>query len=99
MVKKETNISHTSEASAPEQKCCHHWVVDMAAGPTSQGVCILCGAQKEFKNYLPDCLAVDNKRYEEWLRRQRDGKKRGKPGEDIVSWLEGGDRDGVKTGT
>ena len=74
MVEKERNIFDTSETSVLKQKCCHHWIVDMAAGPTSQGVCILCGAQKEFKNYLPDCLAVDKKTYEEWLRRQGDNK-------------------------
>jgi hypothetical protein len=73
-VREKTTISHTSEAAAPKQECCHHWVVDMAAGPTSQGVCILCGARKEFKNYLPDCLAVDKKVYEKWLSRQRDYK-------------------------
>jgi hypothetical protein len=71
------------EESAPKQKCRHHWKVDMAAGPTSQGTCILCGAQKEFRNYLPDCLAVDKKVYEEWLRRQRDDKGR-KGREDIL---------------
>ena len=80
MVKKETTICDTSKASAPKQQCCHHWTIDTAAGPTSQGVCILCGARKEFKNYLPDCLGVDKKTYEEWLRKQGDGKGGGRKG-------------------
>ena len=76
MARKETIIFDTSEASAPKQKCCHYWIVGITAGPASRGVCKFCGAQKEFKNYLPDCLAVDKKMYEKWLSRQRDYKQR-----------------------
>lgn len=29
----------------------HHWVIDEAEGPTSQGRCINCGAERTFRNY------------------------------------------------
>ena len=43
---------------APEQpvvrdKCRHYWIIESPNGPTSRGVCKLCGAEKEFQNFLP----------------------------------------------
>ena len=32
--------------------CNHHWVIQAADGPTSPGVCRLCGENKDFKNYV-----------------------------------------------
>jgi len=34
--------------------CCHHWVIDTASGPTSQGTCRLCGESREFRNFSTD---------------------------------------------
>jgi hypothetical protein len=34
------------------QQCSHHWVIQDGDGPTSAGVCRLCGELKQFKNYL-----------------------------------------------
>ncbi|MDE2940606.1 MAG: hypothetical protein OXR67_17065 [Chloroflexota bacterium] len=33
-------------------ECSHHWVIQEGDGPTSVGMCRVCGALKEFKNYL-----------------------------------------------
>ena len=33
-------------------QCHHHWLIDSVGGPTSKGVCRLCGAERQFKNYL-----------------------------------------------
>jgi hypothetical protein len=33
--------------------CMHHWLIDSPEGPSSRGVCKLCGAIDEFKNYVP----------------------------------------------
>ena len=35
-------------------QCPHHWLIDPAGGPTSEGVCRLCGAHRHFRNYLDD---------------------------------------------
>ena len=32
--------------------CQHHWLIKAADGPTSPGVCRLCGESKDFKNYV-----------------------------------------------
>ena len=33
--------------------CRHHWMIESPNGPTSQGVCKLCGQRGEFKNSMP----------------------------------------------
>ena len=35
------------------EPCVHHWDIDPAEGPTSEGVCRKCGATKEFSNRSP----------------------------------------------
>ena len=87
MVKKKANKSKA------QKECRHHWMIETAAGPTSKGVCQFCGAQKEFKNYLPDCLKISKEEYEGWLRRQRHDEKRRKPEENILSRFGGGEED------
>lgn len=32
------------------EQCPHHWIIETPEGPTSKGVCKLCGAEKTFKN-------------------------------------------------
>ena len=32
--------------------CIHYWVIDSPEGPTSRGICRLCGAEDEFSNYI-----------------------------------------------
>lgn len=34
-------------------ECKHHWMIDSPNGPTSSGVCKLCGERGEFKNSIP----------------------------------------------
>ena len=34
------------------EECSHHWVIQDGDGPTSAGVCRLCGKLKQFKNYM-----------------------------------------------
>ena len=36
-----------------EEECIHYWVIEIADGPTSKGVCKFCGKEGEFKNWLP----------------------------------------------
>jgi len=42
-----------------EHRCRHHWLIESAQGPTSMGMCKLCGAQREFKNSATDFLWED----------------------------------------
>ena len=41
----------SGDGQQPNQ-CSHHWVIEGARGPTSKGICRLCGAEKGFRNYL-----------------------------------------------
>ena len=41
----------SGDGQQPNQ-CSHHWVIEGAGGPTSKGICRLCGAEKDFRNYL-----------------------------------------------
>ena len=44
-------ITSLDEIQEPEL-CRHHWVIQAAAGPVSQGVCQACGEVRDFKNYV-----------------------------------------------
>ena len=39
-----------NEAVLDSNKCPHYWLIDPPKGPTSKGICKLCGASKEFNN-------------------------------------------------
>ena len=32
-------------------RCVHHWEIEPANGPTSKGVCSVCGGTRKFYNY------------------------------------------------
>ena len=58
-------MMRTKVEAAPEEvvaggECHHYWIVDSPNGPTSRGVCKLCGAEKEFNNYGPDSWRGDD---------------------------------------
>ena len=50
-------LPQSSPESLPESlpvdavaACCHHWIIEMANGPVSRGVCQKCFESREFKN-------------------------------------------------
>ncbi len=50
---------------APEKpvargECRHHWIIESHRGPISRGVCKLCGAVREFMNYVPYTVRGDD---------------------------------------
>ena len=38
--------------------CRHHWIIEAPSGPTSRGICKLCGAKEEFRNSLVDDIVL-----------------------------------------
>ena len=50
MAQQESTPAATTDAATAT--CCHHWAIQPATGPLSQGVCQLCGEVREFKNYV-----------------------------------------------
>ena len=43
----------TTEQEHLESECTHHWVLGSPNGPTSEGVCKICGDRGEFRNSMP----------------------------------------------
>jgi len=60
--------ANTFNGPAVRQKCRHHWLIESAEGPISQGICQLCGMKRDFHNYLTDCLNAKGESVLKWLR-------------------------------
>lgn len=46
----ESDLTEAEGQSPPV--CCHHWAIEPANGPFSQGVCHNCQEVREFKNSI-----------------------------------------------
>ncbi len=55
MEKGDTKVLDIGDVEA-QPRCRHHWMLERADGPISRGVCRFCGAEREFRNYITDCL-------------------------------------------
>ncbi|GMV86965.1 MAG: hypothetical protein AMXMBFR80_28180 [Dehalococcoidia bacterium] len=49
------------QASAPDHF--HRWRIEEPNGPVSRGVCRVCGAEKQFKNWLQDGDFITNEEH------------------------------------
>ncbi len=49
----EHSVGSLTESSTAETACKHHWLIEPPNGPTSTGVCKLCGTTKKFDNQMP----------------------------------------------
>jgi len=47
-----TKSETVNDRDVAQDICLHHWVIDSPDGPTSRGICKLCGAEHEFNNYI-----------------------------------------------
>ena len=61
-------VQHTTIAPEPEIEdnpavavCRHHWVIQPADGPVSNGACQICGETREFKNYVESATWGDSR--------------------------------------
>ncbi len=48
----QVGVAPVQEVSEVSLVCRHHWLIQAADGPTSNGVCRICGEVREFKNYV-----------------------------------------------
>ncbi len=51
-------IAEVNEKEVGQDECQHYWIIESANGPTSRGVCRICGAEREFSNSFPDFAAL-----------------------------------------
>ena len=61
-------VQHTTIAPEPEIEdsasvavCRHHWVIQPADGPVSNGACQICGETRDFKNYVESATWGDSR--------------------------------------
>ena len=54
----EHDVGSLTESSTAEPVCRHHWLIEPPNGPTSTGVCKLCGSTKEFDNQMPSRAVI-----------------------------------------
>lgn len=45
-------IAQVYSPEAPAPVCAHHWVIQPADGPMSNGTCQICGESRDFNNYV-----------------------------------------------
>jgi len=70
-IEREVHEERASSDPRLRSSCKHYWVIDRATGSSSRGMCQICGAYRQFQNYLSDCLMnADKEGYHEWLNRQ-----------------------------
>lgn len=50
MVRQVSKPSPREDAESSE--CKHHWLIESPQGPVSRGICQICDATREFKNYI-----------------------------------------------
>jgi hypothetical protein len=53
-------LERPAETVTPKKTCSHHWIIEPALGPTSEGRCKLCGAKKVFLNIVEDSTPKSN---------------------------------------
>jgi len=41
-----------------KDECSHYWIIEIANGPKSRGVCKYCGKSRDFLNSMPDLNAI-----------------------------------------
>jgi len=47
-------VKEKPEKHEAAEECHHHWIIEVANGPKSRGVCKYCGETREFFNAIPD---------------------------------------------
>ena len=51
IAKTRPGVKRQSDES-PKDGCTHYWIIETPTGSFSHGTCKLCGADKEFKNFV-----------------------------------------------
>lgn len=54
-------VKEEIEDKATEDQCHHYWIIEIANGPKSRGVCKYCGETRDFLNAMPDFIGLKRK--------------------------------------
>jgi len=47
-------VKEKAKSTVTEGQCHHYWIIEIANGPKSKGVCKYCGETRSFLNAVPD---------------------------------------------
>ena len=56
-----TPTPQLENTNAAVEVCRHHWVIQPADGPISNGSCQICGENRKFKNYVESATWGDSR--------------------------------------
>ena len=56
-----TPTPQLENTKAAVEVCRHHWVIQPADGPVSNGSCQICGEDRKFKNYVESATWGDSR--------------------------------------
>jgi hypothetical protein len=54
MMRQKVRVKEKTENHVASEQCHHYWIIEMANGPKSRGVCRYCGEARDFFNSMPD---------------------------------------------
>jgi hypothetical protein len=52
----ESKVGAILDKTITKSTCRHHWIIEAPEGPTSKGVCKLCGEKKTFDNIVEELV-------------------------------------------
>jgi len=55
-------VTEEQDEEITQPACMHHWVIELATGPISLGVCRNCQETREFQNYIDETTWVGSRR-------------------------------------
>jgi len=71
-------VSLIEDREPPQRR--HHWVIQPATGPVSQGVCQACGEVRDFQNHVESAS---------WGATRLGNRSRGRPKDDVAGVATG----------
>ena len=52
-MRRKVKAKERNEEYVAREQCSHYWIIEMASGPKSRGVCKYCGESRDFMNAMP----------------------------------------------
>jgi hypothetical protein len=53
-MRRKVKVKERNKDYVAGEPCRHYWIIEMANGPKSRGVCKYCGESRDFLNAMPD---------------------------------------------
>ncbi len=55
---RKVKVEREAREPVAKEECSHYWIIEIASGPESRGVCRYCGEEREFLNTMPNYIVV-----------------------------------------